>query len=868
MSNKNKTTAHLQTDSGTGIVLAHTAHADGVEARREELTDGKSISKAQEELGFLENRINHLSGLSNIFDDEDEGPITTGEIIPATTQTSEVDVSTSSLNAEDDDALGMEEELVIGGLSEEGEDDLLGNVIPESDLMAPFDDDEISGAVEDVQPETEGYDEDLTFFQTADEVELEHNREISEATQADADDTGADDLSFLHDDGEPEMDEGHYVEEGTAADTVGITTTADEDFEENAPQSLTTLVSHRVTSVEDVSDVPDAIASENSDGEQDADTDPDEANTTESSTSFDEMPVPDWASTDDGFTIPGDTPVTVDEGEDLLTWNTEETSEPSEPDVTDENSVDFSDVTVFDTVEEDDTPGYATDVADYRDGTEGPDANSGILDHSLEEGEAGVSENAKNDISEGDLLSDVGTTSSEDTGWLDTDENDTAQTSEPEAISEASADPEASTEDDEPVKKRSLKALYVSAAVTAILVSAGGFFAMQKLALTPDTTTAVNQPAISTPIGLATDPAQDGFSVNDVMDADAATKADEEFKQDIGDVSVDPMAIPDEISPVTDEVEDLPLDISTDLEPINEYGENPIVDELDDRADEGSISDLVLDEDFTGAVSDELDGIDHPDETYNVSENLADAASGDIDSLFIEDKPDLEDPLSGVEDAPEVTKEMLDGLASQDDVDEIREAIDLMFDKVETMSDEIVERDQAIVDLQSRLANAEARAQRAETLALGQNEVLAEFLRVKEKVDMAENLIVDLSRRTAAMETTDPADRVAVDRSINDLNERLEGVARDLGLIARVAINGSPDRAKTRSNPGAPDVPGAGAVYEQSAGGIAAPGEAAQIPSDVKVGDFVEGYGYVLQIMPTSDGARVVVMENKSVLIP
>lgn len=151
-------------------------------------------------------------------------------------------------------------------------------------------------------------------------------------------------------------------------------------------------------------------------------------------------------------------------------------------------------------------------------------------------------------------------------------------------------------------------------------------------------------------------------------------------------------------------------------------------------------------------------------------------------------------------------------------------------------------------------------------MALGQNEVLAEFLRVKDKVDTAETLIVDLSRRTAAMETNDPADRVAVERSISDLNDRVESMARDLGLIARVAINGSPERVRTGSTSN--DVPGAGAVFEKAPAGIAVPGDApAEIPSDVKVGDFVEGYGAVLQIMPTSEGARLVVMENKSVLV-
>ena len=175
MSNQNKTTAHLQTDSETGIVLAHTAHAAGVEARRAELTDPKAISKAQEDLGAFENRLTHLSGLSDIFDDEDDEPISMGTIAPAEPDITPTDEAPATPDLDEADALGMDEEFVIGGLSDEEDDDLLGNVFPDDDLMAPFDDDAISGAVEDVMPETAVQDEELTDFQVADDAELERN---------------------------------------------------------------------------------------------------------------------------------------------------------------------------------------------------------------------------------------------------------------------------------------------------------------------------------------------------------------------------------------------------------------------------------------------------------------------------------------------------------------------------------------------------------------------------------------------------------------------------------------------------------------------------------------------------------------------
>ena len=43
---------------------------------------------------------------------------------------------------------------------------------------------------------------------------------------------------------------------------------------------------------------------------------------------------------------------------------------------------------------------------------------------------------------------------------------------------------------------------------------------------------------------------------------------------------------------------------------------------------------------------------------------------------------------------------------------------------------------------------------------------------------------------------------------------------------------------------------------------------APSIPSDVSKGDYVEGYGYVLDVVPASGGQKLVVMENGSLLIP
>ena len=40
------------------------------------------------------------------------------------------------------------------------------------------------------------------------------------------------------------------------------------------------------------------------------------------------------------------------------------------------------------------------------------------------------------------------------------------------------------------------------------------------------------------------------------------------------------------------------------------------------------------------------------------------------------------------------------------------------------------------------------------------------------------------------------------------------------------------------------------------------------MPSDASPGDFVEGYGYVLDVVPASGDQNLVIMENASILVP
>lgn len=274
------------------------------------------------------------------------------------------------------------------------------------------------------------------------------------------------------------------------------------------------------------------------------------------------------------------------------------------------------------------------------------------------------------------------------------------------------------------------------------------------------------------------------------------------------------------------------------------------------RADIDALRDLALAPSKPEAVSETA-----PSPLDDLARGLAGPASGDLSDLLLpEAAPVIEDV------APRVTEEMLEDYAKTEEIAEVRAAIDRMFEEMKGLSNGIMDRDRAIAGLQTEIAAAREQAMRAEALALAQNEVIVDVIRLQEQMVTAEELVVDLSRRLADIEGKDPADRIVVDRELEDLDRRISNLARDVGLVARMSLGGGTARPAAAA---APAAPGSGAVYTRGEADLRpAAANPANVPASVKVGDFVEGYGHVLDVVPTSDGARLVVMENGSVLKP
>lgn len=278
------------------------------------------------------------------------------------------------------------------------------------------------------------------------------------------------------------------------------------------------------------------------------------------------------------------------------------------------------------------------------------------------------------------------------------------------------------------------------------------------------------------------------------------------------------------------------------------------VDDFAVLEDEGSLFDMI----------DDGLGMQQPGVPEDSVDPLQELTAG---STFSDESMDLSDLFLGGSDAMaepvEAAVESLEDLppvVALSDFEAVIASIETLDANAQDLFDLAVAQSESIASLEASLALALERAERAESLAIAQNQVLVRFVAAEEKLEIAEQLIVDLSRRVAAVEGVDAADRDEVDVRLTALDNQLRGLQRDVGMVARMTINGSPTPVAGRS-PGSANADRAENVALRSP--VADP---ANVPANAAVGDFVNGYGTVLEIFATSDGGRMVVMENGSVI--
>lgn len=186
--------------------------------------------------------------------------------------------------------------------------------------------------------------------------------------------------------------------------------------------------------------------------------------------------------------------------------------------------------------------------------------------------------------------------------------------------------------------------------------------------------------------------------------------------------------------------------------------------------------------------------------------------------------------------------------------------------------------DQITVALQRNSEQAE-RIDRMERMIRSQSAILGQIGQMEESLEQTQIVLLDVSARIGRVEGQNPADRDAVNRALSDLESRLQALTANMSILARMSIEGvdalrasgaSSGTAGVRTSPERTETSGgSNTVFQTQQGGFRISSDAAgRVPANVKKDDFIEGYGYVLDVLPASDGQRLVVMENGSVLIP
>jgi len=249
------------------------------------------------------------------------------------------------------------------------------------------------------------------------------------------------------------------------------------------------------------------------------------------------------------------------------------------------------------------------------------------------------------------------------------------------------------------------------------------------------------------------------------------------------------------------------------------------------------------------------------------------AGQDDLSDLFAELSREQVEP----EPVRGPSQEEFDALLSR--LDQLETSSDVEGEREAQLTDELTALTDQITGLLQRDSDQAERLERMERLIRGQSAILAQFGQMEESLEQTQVVLLDVSARIGAVEGQNPADRDAVNRALSDVENRIQALTANMSILARMSIEGvdalrapnaSSGTVGVQTSPASQDPSGgADTVFRSETGGFRISSDpAGRIPAGVSKDDFIEGYGYVLDVLPASDGQRLVIMENGSVLIP
>lgn len=328
----------------------------------------------------------------------------------------------------------------------------------------------------------------------------------------------------------------------------------------------------------------------------------------------------------------------------------------------------------------------------------------------------------------------------------------------------------------------------------------------------------------------------------------------ENVTSDFPEVDVDSA----EVTPTESDVADAP---SADLQDPEAEGAGTALD-----GDLIGLAEVLQNEEMqeiAGAGTSDTEAADvSGDETYDPLVALA----AEIDAVG---KPAVED------EAPAV---VIDNsvFVEEERVIAVEETVATLGESLTGVTEEMKKLNKLIIQSLEQDAAVTRRVEINEQSLRTTSAILGELSMMKGSLDQTQVVLLDIAARVGTLEGANPADRQEVSEEIRQMKGEIQKLSANMSIIARMTVNGVTALTAEGASSGNHGVrtttakqPSAGndMVFSNGEAAPAAP-KAPNIPKDVAKHDYVEGYGYVLDVVPASGGQKLVVMENGSALIP
>lgn len=465
--------------------------------------------------------------------------------------------------------------------------------------------------------------------------------------------------------------------------------------------------------------------------------------------------------------------------------------------------------------------------------------------------------------------------------FQDKDEPEAAE-SEKEDIAETAAQSLKSISDkkdaEEGAKKKGSKGLLLAAA--SVLVLGGGGFAAFK-GMIPGVDMAAMIQSSAAPVAPAAGVAPAEQTTVDVASEKEAPAVDTETPVDMAEVEPEPevdLADPVDIKVPAEESakEEVPASGKLRLSDLAKMAEEPEEEEVIIAIPDSPIvmddaEAVMVEAPVETAVDEDTPAADTPaaDAPVETPESAIAALAAEIDTM------DEKKAASEIKTGPVSRTNSVFVEAAR--VDKVEGTISDLETQVTDLTNTITQMNGLMVEAMERNALLASRVGSNERTLRTTTDILAEFAKVKTGLDKTQIVVLEMASRLADLEYAEPVEKSELTALRREVRAELTRMSQNLEMMTNVVLDGvsvmsssgaRADRAGVRTTVSEESLGLTGSTYTTSDTSAGAVDADPIVSPNVKKGDIIDGYGEVIDIIPTTEDRRLVVMTNGSVFIP